>query len=169
MENQEMTSVSPASVDISEQSIVTLDVAGEMQRIRTEVRHRLRADSQVQATDVTPPLEWRELRRLLREASERWRVKELPFESSLPLIGRLLVTFRTAWNSVACKWHVRRILLQQNDYNLTVFQLLQDMFEVSERLERSNRVLSDQVNALETRLRVLESVPSDGKGPGSAP
>lgn len=134
-----------------------LDVAEEMQRLRAQVRKLMRADEKRQVAETTPTLEWRELRGLLKEASERWRVKELPFTSSAPVVGSLIALFRSAWNSVAAKWHVRRILLQQNDYNQTVFRMLQELSEVAERLERSNRALRDQVTSLEDRLRMLEA------------
>ena len=37
-----------------------------------------------------------------------------------------MVRFREAWNSIAAKWHVRRILLQQNQFNQLVAQQLRE-------------------------------------------
>ena len=55
---------------------------------------------------------------------EKSQVQERPFTSNTPLIGSLIVRFRTFWNSIAAKWYIRPLLQQQNSFNrLTVSQL----------------------------------------------
>lgn len=49
---------------------------------------------------------------------DRWcDLHEQPFHSNKPLVGRLLVWFRTLWNNVATRWYVIPIIQQQTDIN----------------------------------------------------
>ena len=49
---------------------------------------------------------------------DRWyELQEQPFHSDKPLIGRLLVWFRTLWNNVATRWYVIPLIQQQTDIN----------------------------------------------------
>ncbi|MCA9993479.1 MAG: hypothetical protein H6988_09365 [Pseudomonadales bacterium] len=66
----------------------------------------------------TQPVDWLETKA---------QVQERPFESHTPLIGPLIVRFRSAWNSVATKWFVRALVQQQNEFNALVVHRLQDI------------------------------------------
>lgn len=57
---------------------------------------------------------------------EKGRLKERPFESSVPVIGPLITGFRSLWNSVAAKWYVRPLLQQQTEFNILVVQRISD-------------------------------------------
>jgi hypothetical protein len=46
-----------------------------------------------------------------------WELKEQPFRSDKPLVGRLLVWFRTLWNNVATRWYVIPLIQQQTNIN----------------------------------------------------
>lgn len=67
---------------------------------------------------------------------EKSQVKEQPFVSHTPVIGPLLVRFRSAWNSVAAKWYVRAIMQQQNEVNALLVSRLHD---IDERLIAQDR------------------------------
>jgi SAM-dependent methyltransferase len=131
--------------DSQDTQTTVLDVTAEMRKIREQVRQ------QVSITPAVPrTFDWAETRRLLRRAKEKWNVQELPFESSTPVIGPLLAAFRSAWNSVAAKWHVRRILNQQNAYNLVIYQLLQSLLQEA---QISNANLVERLADLTEQLR----------------
>ena len=49
---------------------------------------------------------------------DRWcELQEQPFYSDKPVIGRLLVWFRTLWNNVATRWYVIPLIQQQTNIN----------------------------------------------------
>lgn len=60
----------------------------------------------------------------LRELAE---LREQPFRSDVPVVGGLIVWFRTAWNSVATKWYLRPIMAQQSAYNQAVLDYLEQI------------------------------------------
>ena len=124
-----------------------------MRAIRDQVRASLGEGTAPTAAPETPASSsraWRDLRHKLYLASEHHAVQELPFESPTPVIGRLVVAFRTAWNNVACKWHVRKLLIQQNAYNLDVLQALQSLAALAQRQE-------ERIAALEAELAALRA------------
>jgi len=137
-----MAEVQKGAPDGAPRDARTLDAAAVMREIRSQVRRQRPASP---AADVpgggAPSADVAEIRRRIREVSERWHVRELPFDSPTPIIGPLLAAIRSAVNSIAAKWHVRRILLQQNAYNLSVFQLLQSIALELEKLEKQAEVL----------------------------
>lgn len=52
-------------------------------------------------------------------------VEPHPFVSQTPLIGGLIVWFRTMWNNISTRWYVAPILTQQNEFNQLVIQQLE--------------------------------------------
>jgi uncharacterized protein YlxW (UPF0749 family) len=46
-----------------------------------------------------------------------WELREQPFHSDKPVLGRLIVWFRTLWNNVATRWYVVPLLQQQTAIN----------------------------------------------------
>ena len=111
-----------------------------------------------------PSRQWRELHHKLWLASEHHHIVELPFESRTPVVGRLVAGLRQAWNSVACKWHVRRIVWQQNAFNLAAFETLRCLVDI---VERQSHVIAQQ----QERLAALESgsLPADGEHERASP
>ena len=73
---------------------------------------------------------WSESDTLLQTKSY---VVEQPFTSSVPVIGPLLVRFRTFWNNIATTWYVRPLTQQQNEYNYQVLERLTRAACVSDR------------------------------------
>lgn len=82
-------------------------------------------------------------------------VVEQPFTSSVPLLGPLIVRFRTAWNNVASRWYVHHVVTQQNEFNrLAVRQLETYELELREQLA----LLEEQVVAQEELRRRVEEL-----------
>ena len=61
---------------------------------------------------------------LTDELEDLWEIREHPFSSRVPIIGRWIVAFRNLWNSVATKWYVQPLLSQQSQFNGTVVRAL---------------------------------------------
>ncbi len=61
-----------------------------------------------------------------------------PFTSKLPLIGPVIVWFRSAWNSVSTRWYLAPLLQQQSEFNYLVTHEL--------------RVLTDKLHVLRNEL-----------------
>jgi len=129
-----------------------IDPALEMRRIRNQIRGQSTV-AQLSTRGHRGSMAARaRLRHDLQVARWLRQVKELPFESPTPVIGRLISAVRTLWNSVACKWHVRRILGQQNDYNRIVYDLLSQMAGQIESLHAALQEQDAQILDLEQRL-----------------
>ena len=61
------------------------------------------------------------------EVMRGWRVRERPFTSSKPLVGRLIAALRRRLNNLSTRWYVQPILQQQVDYNASVARTLREM------------------------------------------
>ena len=102
-------------------------------------------------------------------------VEERPFTSQTPVIGPLLVWFRTQWNKISTKWYVRPLLAQQNQFNqLLVKQIEQhDWWLTTQDREQADLTLdigllttqitefNRQLKAIDDRLQQLESKQSE--------
>ena len=62
---------------------------------------------------------------LLKALRENQAIREQPFASQVPLLGRLIVAIRNGWNSVAAKWYVRPMIHQQSIFNAQVVDYLE--------------------------------------------
>lgn len=98
---------------------------------------------------------------------EKGQLRERPFSSTLPLLGPLIVRFRSLWNGVATKWYVRPLIQQQNEFNALLIQRLGDLEaqvvpQIIEqdreqtRLARETAELGLQISQLNRLLRTLE-------------
>jgi len=121
-----------------------LDVAAEMYAIREQIRRQILPSVLKNKT--------KEIHSQLQAVKMGWEIQEQPFESSVPVIGLLIVAFRNAWNNVAARWHVRRILNQQNRYNLTVYMLLETLVQEQLRLEEAVAAAEERVEELNLRM-----------------
>ncbi len=87
---------------------------------------------------------WSESDTLLQTKSY---VVEQPFTSSVPVIGPLLVRFRTFWNNIATTWYVRPLTQQQNEYNYQVLERLRELrafqIEMYEIVNETHDLLND--------------------------
>jgi septin family protein len=77
----------------------------------------------------TPDERGEQLMQLLSELQAKAHIRERPFVSDKPIIGRLIVFVREKWNSVAAKWYVRPMMHQQNTFNQAVVQVTQELLE----------------------------------------
>jgi hypothetical protein len=97
--------------------------------------------------------------------ADKATVVELPFRSSVPILGPLIVWVRSAWNSVATKWYVRPMLQQQNEFNVAVADRLDFAetftYDQAARQDRDMTVLHRESAALELTVRHLEQQVQD--------
>ncbi len=84
-------------------------------------------------------------------------LKEQPFTSNAPVIGRLIVAVRTAWNWMSTKWYLIPLLQQQTDYNMALAQTLRETMIVLESTLRS-------VQDMQRRIKQLEEAQQAGEG-----
>lgn len=71
-----------------------------------------------------------------------YELQEQPFHSDKPLIGRLIVWFRTLWNNVATRWYAIPLIQQQTAINhrlqteiATLHEELNSKQEIIDRLQ----------------------------------
>lgn len=57
--------------------------------------------------------------------AEQARLVEQPFVSETPVMGGLIVWFRTLWHSVAGKWALLALVQQQNAFNALLVQRIE--------------------------------------------
>ncbi len=74
------------------------------------------------------------LKQLTAELTERWTIKPRPFTSGAPLVGGLIVRFRTLWNEVSTRWYVDPLVQQQSDFNNAVLRLAQVLQAMQEEM-----------------------------------
>jgi hypothetical protein len=100
---------------------------------------------------------------------EKGRLREQPFTSDVPLLGPLIVWFRSAWNSVAAIWVIRPIIQQQSEFNALVVGQI-DAFEeqMTEQIvmqDREQTALTRDMGELSLQvkqmIRLLERI--DGR------
>lgn len=103
---------------------------------------------------------------------EMAEVKEQPFRSPTPFVGRLLAGLRDAWSRVADRPYVRPLRQQQNELNRLLLQqmaeidawlLVQDREKAA--LRRQTALLAGQARRLDHRLQQVEDA-MQGEEPG---
>jgi hypothetical protein len=88
-------------------------------------------------------------------------LQEQPFSSGVPLLGTLIVAFRTLWNSVATKWFVRPLVHQQNVFNSEVVSYLQGQsLDLAENI-RELTAIAERLAHIEAGIREAASDGSD--------
>lgn len=75
-----------------------------------------------------------QMERLVTQAYQQAEVTPQPFRSETPIIGPLIVWFRRLWNQVATRWFVLPMVEQQNAYNRTLLQALEESNREREQL-----------------------------------
>lgn len=93
---------------------------------------------------------WQELR-------ARQELQEHRFQSRVPILGPLIVALRSLWNSVATKWYVRPLLVQQSIFNrLLVDRLVGQARAVEAQTNRLNEIEA-QLVALQQLVQNLQA------------
>ena len=77
------------------------------------------------------------LERLRAELHSRWEIKEQPFRSDAPLVGKGIVAFRQAWNNISTRWYVLPLLHQQMDFNSSVANSVTAQMGTTQQLLKS--------------------------------
>jgi GT2 family glycosyltransferase len=117
-------------------------------------RAAVRATGQSLRAGRLPGDSFEPLMRLISEAEANAVLKEVRFQSRLPLVARL----RAAWNGVATRWYVRPSLDQQTRFNLAAQRALTALVE-----QASARAAADALDAalLAWRLNTIGDVPAE--------
>ena len=82
----------------------------------------------------------------LAELNAQWMIREQPFISKAPVIGRLIVLIRNAWNWMSTKWYVRPLIQQISNFNFTVVRAFHDV-------DMEQRVQAARVAEMDTLIR----------------
>lgn len=109
-------------------------VAEVMQQIRAGIRQRQAELATVGGRVLSGEEE--HLAQQLRELQAKAHIREQPFTSDKPIIGRLIVFIRETWNSVSTKWYVRPMLRQQNIFNQAMTQMVHELHKRLEELDQ---------------------------------
>lgn len=116
----------------------------------------------------------------LKEVMSGWRVREKPFRSSVPVLGRLIVSLRERINNLSTRWYVQPILQQQVEYNASVARTLREIsrqladLQARVRLEAlltaglvssdngmTMQQLSSEIESLRSRIEQIELPSAD--------
>jgi hypothetical protein len=84
-------------------------------------------------------------------------VREVGFESSVPVFGRFITAFRTAWNNVAARWTVHKVVQQQNSFNADVVALLDQRIRREADLLALSEQQDNEISALRRELAELRA------------
>lgn len=107
----------------------------------------------------------------LHRLEQRMTLREQPFSSEVPVLGRLIVAARTLWNSVATKWYVRPLVQQQTLFNTEVVSYLQGQsLDLAENI-RELTTIAERVARIEEGIRGTAPdapAPRGGRGPRTA-
>jgi GT2 family glycosyltransferase len=101
------------------------------------------------------PMEPRQPVGTLEMLSETQTIREQPFTSHVPVVGRLIVAFRDLWNSMATKWYVRPMAQQQSLFNA---QLVHYLRTVEQRLQGQSMDIAENIDELTILAQSLAGV-----------
>lgn len=88
--------------------------------------------------------------------ARRATIAEQPFRSSVPLVGRLIASFRERWASVATRWYVRPMLVQQNQFNQELVARLQEQLARLHAQEQAQAEQIEELAELAAQLQAME-------------
>jgi hypothetical protein len=93
--------------------------------------------------------------RPLDHLSSRSVLTPQPFTSSIPLLGRVVVWFRSTWNSVSTRWYLAPLLQQQSEFNQTVVHELHVLNNLNNELNNELQALSNKFQSVNGELQIL--------------
>ncbi|MBN1888128.1 MAG: hypothetical protein JW850_09065 [Thermoflexales bacterium] len=135
------------------QDPVPLTPAEQMRHIREAVNAADRVSAkEAQAVLSSHFSRLDSLRAHVAELESKMLIKEMPFVSHAPLVGRLIVAVRNAWNWMSTKWYALPLLTQQNSYNMAVTQALRETITALESMAHSVQETHMRLAELEARL-----------------
>jgi len=84
------------------------------------------------------------------------------FSSPVPLFGPLIARFRDLWNSIATKWYVSPLILQQSEFNRLAVDRLHlqavDLTEHGTSLANHEALLKDLADRLDSHTARLDEL-----------
>ena len=117
------------------------------------------AAEQKQVTAVLQDLHnraWQSIQTALYQVEKSRPVEELPFISTMPLVGKLIARLRQAWNNMATTSYVRPLLEQQNAFNQAVAAQFQNHASHLETLTQKHINQVEETVALTAHLQQME-------------
>lgn len=134
-----------------------------LQQIRSGVRQRQAeraANRSARQQTEERGQRWEQIDQRITELQARVRVQERPFVSHAPVVGRLIVFIRQAWNNVAARWFVLPMVHQQNAFNQTVVQAFRELIHVQDQfsvqLDETRRHLDARMDETSRYLEQIE-------------
>jgi hypothetical protein len=94
---------------------------------------------------------------LAEELLSLWEIRERPFTSKVPVLGRWIVTFRNLWHSVSTKWYIRPMLFQQVQFNGAVVRALLQLHVNYWDDDALLALLAERCGEMATRIADLEA------------
>ncbi|MEM4724494.1 MAG: glycosyltransferase family 2 protein [Candidatus Hadarchaeum sp.] len=88
---------------------------------------------------------------LLSALHAQWQIKEQPFHSDIPILGRFIAAFRSAWNNISTRWYVLPMVQQQVNFNSTATALLTQL------VQHRNEIAVTQIAILSALREMLEA------------
>jgi hypothetical protein len=73
----------------------------------------------------------------ITDLENKMLLREQPFVSPAPLIGPLIVRFRSVWNWMSTKWYVLPLIDKQNEFNAAASQTFREILIAMESLTQS--------------------------------
>lgn len=119
----------------------------------------------------------------LQEAQALVEIREQPFRSTVPIIGRWIAAFRQQWNRVSTEWYVRPMIRQQSAFNALLWRALaqnhQQQYDLQQRMAlalteylagqaQEISELSREVERLKQRVAEIEAERDAGIGAESS-
>lgn len=96
------------------------------------------------------------IRTTLEEMEVAWEIKDQPFRSAVPILGRAITVFRTAWNSISAKWYVLMLFRQQINFNRLSRRAISTVTAYMWDNDTALTLLEERYSQLEQRLAKLE-------------
>jgi len=97
----------------------------------------------------------------LEELRQRSILQEYRFESQAPLIGPLIVRFRSAWHSIAGKWAIRSIVQQQSVFNQQMVMSLECLAMSDQDLVKLTHTVAELTHQVIQLQRAVASLQAD--------
>jgi hypothetical protein len=94
--------------------------------------------------------------RLLDDLLSRSHLTPQPFTSSIPLVGRIIIWFRSAWNSVSTRWYLAPLLQQQSEFNQLVVEELHVLNNEFQIMSNKLQVLNGELQTLKGEFQTLK-------------
>jgi hypothetical protein len=94
--------------------------------------------------------------RTLQAAQLLAEIRDQPFHSNVPVIGRWIAAFRQQWNRVSTEWYVKPMIRQQSHFNtLLLTAFMQSRQEQHDLQQRAVLVLTEYLEGHSSEISEL--------------